>query len=102
MPSLLKLIPCERFPFCFFASVSPILSPAKLPSCNSAESKSVVILANEHVEISKGEVKSNLYTPSVSAKPTLPPLPYTVKSFSPSPLNSKSKILSVPSPVSSP
>ena len=102
MPSLLKLIPCERFPFCFISSVSPILSPAKLPSCNSAESKSVVVFADDHVEISKGEVKSNLYTPSLSACPILPPLPYTVKSFSPSLLNSKSKILSVPSPVSSP
>mgnify|MGYP006252385803 CR=1 FL=1 len=102
MPSSLKLIPCERFPFCFAVSLAPNLSPAKLPSCKSAESKSVVVFANVHVEISKAEVKSNLYIPSLSAPPTLLPLPYTVKSFSPSLLNSKSKTLFVPLPVASP
>ena len=102
MPSSLKLIPCERFPFCLITSVAPALSPAKLPSCKSAESKSVVVFANVHVEISKAEVKSNLYIPSKSAPPILLALPYTVKSLSPSLLNSKSKILFVPPPVSSP
>ena len=42
-----------------------VISPALLPFCKAAVSISAVSCAKEHVEISKGEVKSNLNTISI-------------------------------------